>query len=689
MTVQGPVDVAVSDGTIAASPEAGVWAIETPVLALRWKRDRGGDTRLVSLRTGGREWVSSPVPVFAIAGSSTPVAFEDVEATVVDGRSLRLCGRVPPSGLTVVMSVTVYEPDSVVVADIEVENRTGGDVELGSLSSLHLTVPRDGDASLAVLAGGRWDESLPPRGYRLQTTDLDEIGRRVAVGAAADGRSSGEHVPWFALLDDAGGLLAAMAWSGRWQLGIARSGEDNGLTFGISDFSHRLAPGEKLALPSVVLAGFAGDLDDGANAWRRWVSRYWMPSTPPDWPWIHYNHWYAYFGDIDAERLLEEARLAATAGCEVFVIDDGWFRGRRPDSYVAGWGDWVEDLTRFPDGLRAFGEQVRSLGMRFGLWVEPERADEDGDLVRQHPDWVATRRGGPIRKPGSDGPEGVHLCLGNPEVQRWMTDEIIRVVRDYGVDWLKWDYNMGYGLGCDAEDHGHQSTDGHFAHTHGLYAVLARLRAACPDLVIENCASGGHRIDLGTLRHTHTNWVSDYTHRAASCRQHVQGAGLVLPLVHLNTWALEDRDLSDFRSRMGGAFGVSSFMGRWTAEERATFEQAVAEYRRIRPCLTGDRYLLTGPWHGDWDAWQIVHPSDGSFAILAFRDHGHVSEIRVHPRVPDMDRTWRIERASGGTAETVSGRDLAANGIVISIEEVPGSEILWCSPTSPEADRTG
>ena len=593
------------------------------------------------------------------------------------GRSLRLTGRLDPSRLTATMTWTLYEEESVVVVDTEIVNETGATVELGQLSSLRLATARDGASTLGVLAGGRWDEAMPPRGYRLQTYELDEIGRRAAIGAADDGRSSGEYVPWFSLMRRDGGLFVGLVWSGRWFLDVHRGGDTIGITLGIADFLHQLEPGEHLALPTVVMAGYAGALDDGANAWRRWITAHWTPPVPENWPWIQYNHWYAYYGDIDAARLLEEARLAADAGCEVFVIDDGWFRGRRPDSYHAGWGDWVEDRSKFPAGLRAFGEGVRALGMKFGLWVEPERADDHGALVRQHPSWVATRAGVPIARPGPEGDEGVHLCLGNPDVQRWMVDELRRVVHEYGVDWLKWDYNIGYGLGCDATDHGHQRGDGHYAHTLGLYRVLERLRADCPDLVIENCASGGHRVDLGTLRHTHTNWVSDYTHRAASCRQHAQGAGLFLPLAHVNTWALEERDLTEFRSRMGGAFGVSSFMGKWSADERATFRRAVTEYTRLRPLLAGKRYLLTGPLHQDWEIWQFVHPSSGDFALLAFRDAGQVSEVRVHPRVSSENGAYLIERSSDGETVQASGVDMAAQGLSIRLPQARSSELLW------------
>ncbi len=658
------------------SIDESTWTLKTQALELTWGRVASGDVQLTSLRAAGHEWIASPTSLFSLVDDgAVNLAFYDA---IVDEEDniLRLQGSVSPLGLTVSIVWTAYEAASVAVAEIDVINETDRIIDVGPLSSLRLLL-REGDAQLGVLTGGRWDEAMPPRGYQLQTMALNDINVGKSFGTADDGRSSGDHVPWLALMNPSGGLFVSLIWSGRWTLKVCEVGGAHSLIFGISEFVHQLRPGERLALPGVVLSGYAGGLDDGANSWHKWVETHWMPAVPADWPWIQYNHWYAYYGDISAERLLEEARYAARVGCEVFVIDDGWFRGRRPESYYAGWGDWVEDRSKFPDGLRAFRSHLRHLGMRFGLWVEPERADHTGALLQAHPGWVATWDGEPISRHGENGAEGVHLCLGHPEVQRWMAADMIRVVQDYGVDWLKWDYNIGYGLGCNADDHGHQATDGHYAHTLGLYHVLDALRKACPDLVIENCASGGHRVDLGTLRHTHTNWISDYTHKVASCRQHVQGAGLFLPLPHLNTWVLDDRTTTEFRSRMGGAFGVSSRMGKWTSVELDLFEQAVVEYKRLRPFLGGQRFLLTGPLHQDWEIWQLVHPSEDQFAVLAFREAGHVTEVRVELRVLEEDGSYLVQRSEQHERALVSGVDLRSHGIRIHLPQKRSSEIIW------------
>jgi alpha-galactosidase len=649
-------------------PADGRWSIALPNLALTWQTTAAGHLELTSLQTAGDEWLSGPVPVF-----DTP--FTDV-AVVANDTSLVMTGTLGPDRLTARIAWTLYPDTSVVRSETTITNATDAPVEIGAIPSLRLLTTTEPGTQLAMLAGGRWDESMPPRGYRYTTYDLDEYSRSRTKDVADDGRSSGEWIPWFALTRPESGLFAGLVWSGRWHLQTGRSADGVALDVGLADFAHTLAPGASIELPQVVLSGYAGDLDDGADQWRHWIANSWTPPVPENWPWVQYNHWYAYYGDIDQERLFAEAELAAAAGCEVFVIDDGWFVGRRKDSYHAGWGNWTEDRSKFPDGLKAFGDRIRALGMKFGLWVEPERAAIDSPILQAHPDWATLRDGATVSRPEADK-GSVHLCLGNPDVQEWMARDITRVVQDYGVDWLKWDYNIGYGLGCNATNHGHQAGDGHYAHTAGLYRMFATLRQNCPDLMIENCASGGHRVDLGTLRYTHTNWVSDYTNRAASCRQHTQGAGLFMPLAHLNTWVLETRDQTEFRSRMGGAFGVSWFLAEWTPGERAELKDAITEYKRLRPLLSGPRALLTGPWHQDWDIWQYESENGEAAAILAFREHGQTEEVRIIPRIAHLDRMYRVALGDGSDAFEIEGFELAGNGLSLMIQEPVGSEILW------------
>lgn len=649
-------------------------------MTARWQRTADGEVMLTSLSVAGSEWIGQPCrPVGLSVDADVGVSLRDVTGRVLDdGMGVRLEGRLHGTALRAVLTWRAYEHASVLGCETGVIN--GGDepVTVRDPASLWLRIGLPEGSRLGMLRGGAWDAAMPPLGYTLQMIDLPDPSGSSTIAVADDGRSSGTHVPWFALFGPTGGLASGLVWSGRWRLNSRLAGRVGTLAIGLSDFERVLAPGERLDVPTVILCGFRGELDDAAAALHEWARRYHTPPAPADWPWVQYNHWYAYFGDIDEARLLEEARLAAAAGCEVFVIDDGWFRGRRPDSYVAGWGDWREDRGKFPRGLKAFGDEIQRLGMRFGLWVEPERVDLAGELATRRPKWVAQRNGQPIARGWGDD-TAAHLCLGVPEVQEWMVGEMVRVVQEYGVDWLKWDYNMGYGLGCNRPDHGHQVGDGHVAHTIGLYRVLENLVRACPKLVIENCASGGHRVDLGMLRHTHTQWLSDYTHRAASCRHHAQGAGYFLPLPYLNTWVLDRRGRYEYRSRMGGAFGVSARLGRWSDEERQELARAISEYKRLRPLLAGRRYLLTGPWHQGWDVWQLGNPADGRFAVLAFRDADRTEEVRVRLRGLDGRTLYRLEWSDAVGNPQASGQELMDDGLAIRLPTPAASVIVWGS----------
>ena len=645
--------------------ELGRYVIGSTALSLELVRDDLGRLSLARVACGGGDWSPSPSPVLNVSLGSR--ALDELcelrgwaSAEPSGEQALHITGQLGDTPVRVLLTLKAYPDSGVISWDTEIQNISDLPVAIGNPSSLQLTCRPTGDATLSVLRGGAYDDALPPKGYALQTLDRlsYSLSRPRVYASAGDGRSTGEFVPWFCLQGGGSGIMGALLWSGHWRMEARYTPAGARIALGLSNFEHLLAPGGALQLPRALLLGFSGDLDEAANALRVWELRYLAPPIPEDWPWVQYNHWYAYEGDIDEAKLLAEAEIAAQVGCEVFVIDDGWFAGRRPDSYVSGWGQWREDRSRFPSGLWGFGERIRQLGMRFGLWVEPERVDMQGEVAKEHPEWLAARDGVPITRRWGDEIAG-HLCLGNPEVQDWMASEVVRVVREYGVQWLKWDYNMGYGAGCNREDHGHQAGDGHYAHTMGLYRVLATVRESCPGLIIENCASGGHRADLGMLAHSHIQWLSDYTHRAASCRQHVQGAGYYLPLQWLNAWVLEGADACELRSRMGGALGISARLGSWSQQQLELLARGIAEYKAvIRPLLSGHRYLLSSPWHEGWDVWQLCHPRSGEFTILAFRDSSAISSVRVAPRGISPEEDYILMNLDTGESFQMHGKGL-------------------------------
>ncbi len=272
------------------------------------------------------------------------------------------------------------------------------------------------------------------------------------------------------------------------------------------------------------------------------------------------------------------------------------------------------------------------------------------------------------------------MCFGNPQVVEWFKERLSRVVADYGVDWLKWDYNIAYGLGCNDPTHGHQEGDGTYAHTLGVYAVKEFLRENFPRLVIEGCASGGNRIDFGILRHVHTYWLSDFTHRAANVRFHLTGAWFASPPRYLNTWVVhEGTTLADFRSRMGGAFGISPRLVEWDEATRERAKKCIAEYKRLRPFVMKRRFLLTPQARslGDWTVWQFHDPETDSGAVLAFREQSPSEQLVVKLKGLVQTKRYTLHNEDTGETLTATGSRLADEGLKIFVPEVGGCALWW------------
>lgn len=203
---------------------------------------------------------------------------------------------------------------------------------------------------------------------------------------------------------------------------------------------------------------------------------------------VHYNCWEAVYFDHKLETLADIATRAAALGAERFVLDDGWF-GKRDDD-TTSLGDWTIDRKKWPDGLHPLIAHIHSLDMTFGLWFEPEMVNPNSDLYRAHPDWLL----GPADQ--ITGRHQMVLNLALPEVRENLFQQVSAILTEYPIDYVKWDHNRLLPVVDSAQ-------------THGIYDLLARLRAAHPDVEIESCASGGGRIDAGILAHTQRVWLSD------------------------------------------------------------------------------------------------------------------------------------------------------------------------------------
>lgn len=349
------------------------------------------------------------------------------------------------------------------------------------------------------------------------------------------------------------------------------------------------------------------------------------------------NTWEAVYFDHDLARLIRLADAAAALGVERFVLDDGWFVGRRDDR--RGLGDWTVDTEVWPDGLHPLVDHVRGLGMEFGLWVEPEMVNRDSDLARAHPDWV-------LGAHDEDPPSWRHqqvLDLTDPAAYVHVRDALLALLDEYDIGFLKWDMNR------DLIDTGGAV----HAQTLAVYALLDEVRGAHPRLEIESCSSGGARVDLGILQHTDRVWASDCND--ALERQHIQRwTGLVLPpeLVGAHVGPPEAHTTGRvhrlaFRAATAlfGHFGMEWDVTGLTPDESAELAGWIELYKTERDLLHAGR-VVRGD-HPDPSLWvHGVVSTDrdrGLFALVAVAASPHAIPLLVQLPGLDRDRHYEIE----------------------------------------------
>ena len=261
-----------------------------------------------------------------------------------------------------------------------------------------------------------------------------------------------------------------------------------------------LAAGESITTPWVYAVYSDAGIDGASRRLHTMLRR--RPSHPRRPRPIVLNTWEAVYFDHSFDRLAALADVAAQIGVERFVIDDGWFGSRRDDS--SGLGDWYVSTEVWPDGLGAIADHVRSRGMEFGLWFEPEMVNLDSDVARAHPEWVI---GTPGRMPPPWRGQQV-LDVSQPGAYAYLLERLSSLVGEYGIGYIKWDHNRDI---SDPVHRGGPRAGRPAIHDQTLatYRLMAQLRTAHPDLEIESCSSGGARIDFGVLEHTDRVWASD------------------------------------------------------------------------------------------------------------------------------------------------------------------------------------
>ncbi|GAA1039266.1 alpha-galactosidase [Virgisporangium ochraceum] len=435
----------------------------------------------------------------------------------------------------------------------------------------------------------------------------------------------------------------------------------------------RLAPGESYGSPWVYGA-YDTRLDALAARFHRYLrGRPQHPRSPRP---VTLNTWEAVYFDHDLATLTGLADVAAEVGVERFVLDDGWFHGRRDDT--SSLGDWHVDATVWPDGLGPLVDHVRGLGMQFGLWFEPEMINPDSDLARAHPDWILAVDG---RMPPVKRSQQV-LNLGHPPAFDHVLERIDSILNDYDIGYIKWDHNRDL---IDAG--GVHGAAGVHEQTLAVYRMFATLKERHPGLEIESCSSGGARIDLAVLEHTDRVWTSDCID--ALERQQIQRwTGQLLPPELLGAHVGSPVSHSTGRSHsldfqagtaLFGHFGIEWDVATTSPEQRTRLAGWVALYKRLRPLLHSGS-VVRGD-HPDPAVWVhgVVAEDRGHavYAVVQLATSVHASSGLVHLPGLDPDATYEVKPLPPGdvlgrrnpgppwwrTGTTLPGRVLAAVGL--------------------------
>jgi alpha-galactosidase len=504
------------------------------------------------------------------------------------------------------------------------------------------------------------------------------------------GRSTNGYVPWLSLRNDDRGVeyIAELAWSGNWWSRVERQpgtgsspprDQDVLLAMGVRpDLGGPLLlqPGDSITLPCVALTASAGDLDDAANQMHRYQREYVVPRSRANRPLlVQFNSWYAFGPDVNIENTMRSADIAASLGVEAYILDSGWYTS---GDWSRTLGDYQADRSKFPKGLEELARHVHAKGMKFGLWVEIENVGIDSRVFQEHPDWCLSYGGKPVITA-----DRCQLDFARPEVRRWASATIDRLVSAYDLDWIKIDYNIDIGDHFDpapGDRAGRRLAD----HVESYYAWLDSVRAAHPDLIIENCSSGGLRFDMGVMAHAHTSWLSDFVDPKASLEL---GYGCTLQFVPeiCNHWMVGDTDKGEvelasapgwwdfmFRVPFTGQFGVSSRVWEWNTALRNRAAANIALYKRIRGTIAGadvyhltpppDRYAPTG-----WTALQYVTRGGRRSVLLAYRlARGAPSRhFRLRGLLPNT--VYRVVQ-DGTPIRRATGAELASTGLPITLD---------------------
>jgi len=486
------------------------------------------------------------------------------------------------------------------------------------------------------------------------------------------GRPLGHVFPYFNLEQQAGeGVIAVIGWPGQWFAEFARD-KDRGLHIiaGQEKIHFRLKPGEEVRTPLVVLQFWRGDWIRAQNIWRRWMLAHNIPKPGGKLPGPMMaacsSHQFGEMINADeaSQMLFVDRYLEEKLPLDYWWMDAGWYW-----HYGGGWprtGTWEVDTGRFPRGLRAISDHARAKGVKTIVWFEPERVTPGTFLYTNNPAWLL----------GKDGQQKL-LNLGHPEAHAWLVEHISKTIHEQGIDLYRQDYNvdpLGYWRGADSPDR-EGITENHYVT--GYLAFWDALRERFPNLLIDTCASGGHRNDLETLRRSVPLLRSDYIMEPVGQQCHTYGLAFWMPFFGTGTSAM---DSYNFRSQMCASFNACFDMRRKDLPFDETRRLLAQWKNEIAPNYFGDFYPLTSYTTANdaWIAWQFNRPEAGLGVVQAFRRGNSIYEsarLKLHALDPKA-RYIVTDLDKPEAAQEFTGSELMETGLLVTATTQPAAMVI-------------
>jgi len=568
--------------------------------------------------------------------------------------------------LKILLSYTVFENYNVIARSVRFINE--GNENLKLLRTLSANVDFDDYDFDMLQLSGAW------------AREFDMIKRPLVQGSqlveSRRGASSAQQNPFVALMrknadEDTGDVYGfSFVYSGNFlaNIEVAQFGSAR-VQMGINpfDFGWLLKPQETFQCPETIMVYSDAGLGNMSRIYHRFYRQRLCRGTFRDKerP-ILINNWEGTYFDFTETKLKDIASEASKVGIELFVLDDGWFGHR--DNDRSSLGDWQVDLKKLPNGLDNLAKSINQMGLKFGLWFEPEMVSPDSDLYRAHPDWC-------LHIPGRDRTLRRHqlvLDFSREDVCEAITKMIIDTLSTVPIAYVKWDMNRNMSeVGSALLEPERQRETAH-RYMLGLYKVLDTITSSFPDILFESCASGGGRFDAGMLYYMPQTWTSDDTD--AIERLKIQyGASLVYPVITMSSHvsAVPNHQVSRITSlttrantAMSGNLGFELDLTKMTDDDKEKVKEHIKYYKQIRKIVQfGDLYRLKNPSHGNEAAWMFISQDKTEAVVNYFKIlskcNYKLSVLKL--KGLDANKRYKID----GTTEIYGGDELMYAGLII------------------------